>query len=383
MVNNAALVLHLASQFSDAEHPPLHTHVPVRERVQSDPCLPVRLPSTAFLQREADQVAPKAMIRQLRRTPTPTSPSSAISDEETQELQEDDGVDQQQEEEEEEEVLSRSRSERGQAKKPWKDPEPFEIFRAIEKKDIMFLMEVRDRAFHLLLRKNGDVTPLVHTMRIGKSHQDVAVVLLGAFSRYINNLGDDEMSLPRTKTLLRALRVNLRLAIDFGLQMSQSDLIASFLQTLIMSEGDKWVSAQVANLVIALRLGTEGKPVKTADTAVRGFATKELGKAKIIAAFEDYVGNATADLLMMAAWSCALQGVDGEPIPTYYFARDDRVYKAFVDRLDKNKVAVAQKLGRRLRWQIRVLRKVMEGRSTSYHSKVDTLAEEFDQGTGV
>jgi hypothetical protein len=31
----------------------------------------------------------------------------------------------------------------------WRPPPPFEIFRAIEKKDLMFLMEVRDRAFHV------------------------------------------------------------------------------------------------------------------------------------------------------------------------------------------------------------------------------------------
>lgn len=29
------------------------------------------------------------------------------------------------------------------------DYQPFEIFRAVERKDIMFLMEVRDRAFHV------------------------------------------------------------------------------------------------------------------------------------------------------------------------------------------------------------------------------------------
>lgn len=86
-------------------------------------------------------------------------------------------------------------------------------------------MEVRDRAFHvwilsiipfpglflllllqLLVRKHGDATPLLHAMRIGKTHQDVAIVLLGAFSRYVNNLQDDEISLPRTKMLLKALR---------------------------------------------------------------------------------------------------------------------------------------------------------------------------------
>lgn len=57
----------------------------------------------------------------------------------------------------------------------------------------------------LLLRKNGDVTPLLHAMRIGK--QDVAITLLGAFSRYINQLQDEEMSLPRTKARLKALRM--------------------------------------------------------------------------------------------------------------------------------------------------------------------------------
>ena len=80
---------------------------------------------------------------------------------------------------------------------------------------------------------------------------------------------------------------NLKLAIDYGLQQSQSDLIASFLQTLIMSEGDKWVLAQASNIGLALRSGTAGKPVQAADSAVRSFATRELGKAAAIAALED------------------------------------------------------------------------------------------------
>lgn len=80
---------------------------------------------------------------------------------------------------------------------------------------------------------------------------------------------------------------NLKLAIDYGLQQSQSDLIASFLQTLVMSEGDKWVVGQTSNVGLALRAGTAGKPVQAADSAVRSFATKELGKATAIAALED------------------------------------------------------------------------------------------------
>ena len=98
----------------------------------------------------------------------------------------------------------------------------WEVFRAIEKKDLVFLMEVRDHAFHVssslssadtrllltqvLLKKSGDATPLVHSMRIGKSHSEVTIDLLGAISRWVNHLPDEEVNLPETKVLLRALR---------------------------------------------------------------------------------------------------------------------------------------------------------------------------------
>lgn len=59
------------------------------------------------------------------------------------------------------------------------------------------------------------------------------------------------------------------------------------MQTLIMSEGDQWVVNQVTDVSLALRSGTAGKPVSVAQRAVRRFATKELGKAKSIAALED------------------------------------------------------------------------------------------------
>lgn len=79
----------------------------------------------------------------------------------------------------------------------------------------------------------------------------------------------------------------MKLAIDYGLYKSQSDLIASFLQTLVMSEGDKWVKSQISTVSLALRSGTVGKPISTAEAAVRKFATKELSKADAIAALED------------------------------------------------------------------------------------------------
>lgn len=88
-------------------------------------------------------------------------------------------------------------------------------------------------------------------------------------------------------TFSHCLGVNLKLAIDYGLTKSQSDLTASFLQTLIMSEGDKWVWEQVSNVSLALREGTAGQPVHAAGAAVRRFATRELGKADVIATLED------------------------------------------------------------------------------------------------
>jgi len=195
------------------------------------------------------------------------------------------------------------------------------------------------------------------------------------------------MKKPETKPLLKALRTNLKLAIDYGLAKEQSDLTASFLQTLIMSEGDRWVHAQVATLSLTLR-APDGKPVKTADTAVRRFATRELGKAELIASLEDYVANATADLLMMAVWSLTstkLQSdqITADPIPPWYFARDDRVYKAFQERLGTYQVLTRNPVGRRLKWQIGVLSKVLEGRTTTYRSKVESLMSQLDEGVGM
>ncbi|GLB33719.1 hypothetical protein LshimejAT787_0106030 [Lyophyllum shimeji] len=376
-VNNAAVVQELGKRIDGQTNSLV---VPItRRRVLSDPCLPERLPSIGFIQREAEDLAPRAILRQLRRSPTPPpSESESVSD-----------FSQHDRRASASSVASLSSatspkpSQVNHKTSSWTEPQPFEVLRAIERKDIVFLMEVRDRGFPLLLRKTGDATPLLHAMRIGQSHRDVAILLLGAFSRWINHLSDEDVPKPRTKVILKALRTNLKLAIDYGLAKSQSDLIASFLQTLIMSEGDKWVWAQVATISNALNAGTAGQPVKAAESAVRRFATKELGRAHLIASLEDYIANATGDLLMLAAWSNALVTIPGENIPAYYFARDDRVYKAFVERLDGHEVAIQNSLSRRLKWQLRVLKTVLEGRITTYHRKIDLLAGELDEGQGV
>ncbi|KAL0949734.1 hypothetical protein HGRIS_009774 [Hohenbuehelia grisea] len=350
-------------------------------------------PNHAFLKdyppkREAEHEAPRAVLRQLRRSPSPPhsissepeddfedevptpSPSSSPSSSTTGSIRST--------------IKSfMKQKDRSVGSGGWKEPQPFEVFRAIERKDVTYLMEVRDRAFPILLRKTGDATPLLHAMRIGQSHRDVAIILLGAFSRWVNHLEDTEIARPKTRVILKALRTNLKLAIDYGLAKAQSDLTASFLQTLIMSEGDKWVRDQAFNVALALRAGTAGKPVQTADAAVRRFATRELGKADLIASLEDYVANATGDLLILGAWGLVIEIIPLDQIPTYYFARDNRVYSAFVERLEANKADIQLKAGKRLKWQLRVLQTALEGRTTTYRRKVELLTGELDEGEGV
>lgn len=47
---------------------------------------------------------------------------------------------------------------------------------------------------------------LLHAMRIGNTHRDVAILLVGAFSRYVNHLEEEDLEKIQTKTLLKALR---------------------------------------------------------------------------------------------------------------------------------------------------------------------------------
>ncbi|KAG8955727.1 hypothetical protein FRC04_007718 [Tulasnella sp. 424] len=365
-----------------------------KKTIKPSPVLAERLPSTAFIQREAEHLAPisvmKAKLEEAARaeieneiieldavsddrseTPPfePTSPATSPG-----------GTLRARFFATASKVFSPTKPNSGASGTgPWKEPQPWEVMKAIESKDVMFLMEVRDRAFHLLLRRSGDVTPLLHAMRIGQSHRDVAIVLIGAMSRYVNNLEDEDMDKPKTKAMLKALRTNLKLAIDNSLAVPhQSDLIASFLQTLVMSEGDRWLLSQIHQ--ISLEMRGEGKPVEAAEEAVRKFATRELGKAKgLIAAVDDYIANATGDLLMMAAWSLASEKIgEGDPVPTYYFARDDRVYKAFTSRFRQYRAAIRKKCSNRLQWQMQMLEDTFEGRNEPLRKKVDLLREELD-----
>ncbi|KAF8627235.1 hypothetical protein AX15_004471 [Amanita polypyramis BW_CC] len=289
---NNSFVVKLLGESLDQDQGSLPTTVPVhtRQALASKPCLIQRLPPCSFLRREAEShVNSQGLLRSPERPPTP--PLDENEEPQGDEWNEGDVPSSPVSASSIKSFFTRTLYKQKDAVPPraiaWKEPQPYEVFRAIEWKDVVYLMEIRDRAFPLLLRRSGDITPLLHAMRIGQSHRDVAIVLLGAFSRYINNLQDEDIPKPQTKAILRALRVNLKLAIDFGLAKSQVELTASFMQTLIMSEGDKWVWEQAAAVSRALRADSSGKPVQEAEATVRRFATRELGKADLIASLED------------------------------------------------------------------------------------------------
>jgi hypothetical protein len=86
--------------------------------------------------------------------------------------------------------------------------------------------------------------------------------------------------------LIMAPGSGLKVPIDYGLQSSQSDLLASFLQTLVMSEGDIWIQEQVKLIGTALRQGPSARPVEVSRTS-KCVATHALGKAPLIANLED------------------------------------------------------------------------------------------------
>ncbi len=127
MFNNLCVIEHL---------PQDRETIPRRRTVNRTPCLLSRLPNVAFLQREGELWAAEAFMRRV-----PISPSTIDSPETIE-----------------------SGSERGDqsprmrrlsivststdSKKPlkaevklsqWKEPQVFEVFRAVERKDIMFL----------------------------------------------------------------------------------------------------------------------------------------------------------------------------------------------------------------------------------------------------
>lgn len=155
--------------------------------------------------------------------------------------------------------------------------------------------------------------------------------MIGAISRQVNTLADEvETNSPTgTKAILKSIRATLKVAISYGIFSSQTELLSSFLQVIIMSEGEKWVLESAQSLALALRSGGRlGKPVESAEKLVDKWVGREL-KAEQIASVADFVANAVGDLVLLGLWSYVTDIVPDAlgNIPLYYFARDARTLK--------------------------------------------------------
>ncbi|SCV71867.1 BQ2448_4561 [Microbotryum intermedium] len=236
------------------------------------------------------------------------------------------------------EAMAKQDKMKGRAAKRY---ESWELLKAIEKKQIMTIYDIKSNQFELLLEPVGGSTPLVHAMRHGPSHQEVAILITGALSKQVNELADlPPESFSRndaTKALLRGIRVNLKLAITQGLISEDTSLLASFLQVIVMSEGEKWLQKAGHDVALACRAGPPGRPVSAATTLIDKWVSRELQKTQI-AAVGEYVSNSIGDLVLLGLWSIVMDILPKEEMmPLYFFARDDRMTKAMEERIEELK----------------------------------------------
>ncbi|CUA73863.1 hypothetical protein RSOLAG22IIIB_01384 [Rhizoctonia solani] len=214
-------------------------------------------------------------------------------------------------------------------------------------------------------------------MRIG--HTDVAILILGMFSRWINYLEEEDFTRKKVMINLNAIRINLRFAITQGLQHNQPNLISSYLQTIVMSHGETWLRTAVSDVARELNQGSEGKPVHTAIMSIKNFFTRELAKADSIVTVDAYVANAGCDLVMLGAWALVMQKLpNAKPIPLHFFARDDRIYQEFSERRRRLRDECRAHLPKRLQWQMKVMKKTIGIRTYGIYQKLEILKEELD-----
>ncbi|SPO21035.1 uncharacterized protein UTRI_00512 [Ustilago trichophora] len=293
---------------------------------------------------------------------------------------------------------------------PPREYETHDLLKAIDKKDVETILAIRNANFDLLLdlsqggatAKNSPAasqaggstnTPLGYAISLGKGWETVSIVLVGALSKFVNQLPDDEDEYenapqsdstiggtvvkvkkpkklhldPRTMARLRKIRVNLKLAIDHSIFQDQNSLLASYLQVLVMSEGSPFLHAAVEDVAHCLNVrysaNSDGgaDPVARSRSQVMQFVTDSLRhKSDKVAAVKDYIANAQSDLLLMSLWTLVklsrsqlevvrqtlqTNGDDeladlANPLPMYFFARDDRVASHFVARMAKLEHAI-------------------------------------------
>lgn len=82
-----------------------------------------------------------------------------------------------------------------------------------------------------------------------------------------------------------------------------------------MSEGDTFLNRTINDLTLLLR-DPESKPVAAAEKIIRSFCTKELrGVPGGVGDVEEYVANATLDLVIMGVWALGAGQVGLDRLP--------------------------------------------------------------------
>ncbi|OXC68452.1 hypothetical protein AYX13_02903 [Cryptococcus neoformans] len=260
-------------------------------------------------------------------------------------------------------------------------PQAYELYQAIDKHDIDFIMRVRDHAFKLLLQKNGSEFPIVYAARLGEGWRDIVILLVGTLSRYVNHLEPEDFSKKEIKDTLKGLRTNLKLAIDNSLHSSSPHLLSSYLQVLIMSEGDSFLHKATYDLTLLLRASPlrTSKPVAQAEEMVRRFCTKELrGVVGGVGEVEEYVANAALDLMIMAVWSITAGQLDLDNLPTHTFARDLRTYQVFNEALQENSAQIS-KSNPRVKRMLKAMQELGGDSKKSVRGRLRDVAQFFDE----
>lgn len=95
-----------------------------------------------------------------------------------------------------------------------------------------------------------------------------------------------------------------------------------------MSEGSRWLLSCSQTLSLAFRTGPTARPIATAEKSMLSWVSREL-KAAQVSAVGDYTSNGTWDLCLLGMWSVVTDqmGSKVEPLPLYFFGRDDRMLK--------------------------------------------------------
>ncbi|WWC72380.1 uncharacterized protein I206_106342 [Kwoniella pini CBS 10737] len=286
--------------------------------------------------------------------------------------------------------------------KPFNNPpQAFELYKAIDDHNFEFIMRIRDYQFDTLLQKNGNEFPILYATRLGNQWRDVVILLVGALSRYVNHLEPEDFEKKETLRTLKALRANLKLAIDHTLinlpPGHSTNLLSSYLQVLIMSEGDSFLlkSMNEISLIIRSKINSSNsnsnsnsnsklnseiiKPVFQSENIIRKFCTKELrGIKEGIIDVEEYISNATLDLLILSCWNLVSNQLNIENLPTHTFARDLRTYSLFIEAYENN-LTNLNKLNPKLKKILNILidlagdsKKSVKGRLEDVRNVLDT-----------